>query len=76
MYMAGRATVPSTPLPRVEAMPKSGRGEDGKVEELLQKLLVLQMFSMGVPQEKIAKTVGRQRQWVTELLKGIPRKGE
>jgi hypothetical protein len=57
-------------------MPKSGRGEDGKVEELLQKLLVLQMYAMGVPQDKIAKTVGRQRQWVTELLKGMPRKGD
>jgi hypothetical protein len=57
-------------------MARSGRGEDAKVEELLQKLVVLQMFSMGATQDKIAKTVGRQRQWVTDLLKGLPRKAD
>jgi plasmid maintenance system antidote protein VapI len=45
-----------------------------RVEELLQKLLVLQMFSMGATQAKMAKVVGRQKQWVNEILKGIPRK--
>jgi hypothetical protein len=44
-----------------------------RVEELLQKLLVLQMFSMGATQAKTAKVVGRSKQWVNELLKGIER---
>lgn len=44
------------------------------VEEVLQKLLVLQLFSMGATQEKTAKVVGRQKQWVNEILKGLPRK--
>jgi hypothetical protein len=56
-------------------MAKRGAASDlERVEELLQKLLVLQMFSMGATQEKTAKVVGRQKQWVNELLKGIPRK--
>jgi hypothetical protein len=54
-------------------MPKSSRAEDSKVEELLQKLLVLQLFSMGASQDKIAKVVGRQKLWVNTILKGIPK---
>lgn len=56
-------------------MPKRGAANDlERVEEVLQKLLVLQMFSMGATQEKTAKVVGRQKQWVNEILKGMPRK--
>jgi hypothetical protein len=56
-------------------MAKRGAASDlERVEEVLQKLLVLQMFSMGATQEKTAKVVGRQKQWVNEILKGIPRK--
>jgi hypothetical protein len=54
-----------------------GKGEANRdlqrVEELLQKLLVLQMFSMGATQAKTAKVVGRSKQWVNEILKGIER---
>ena len=55
-------------------MPEPRRVEGDRVEELLQKLLVLQMFAMGTPQDKIAKVVGRQKLWVNTVLKGIPRK--
>lgn len=56
-------------------MTKRGAPSDlERVEELLQKLLVLQLFSIGATQEKTAKVVGRQKQWVNEILKGIPRK--
>jgi hypothetical protein len=51
------------------------RSEGDQIEELLQKLLVLQLFAMGTPQAKIAKVVGRQTLWVNTLLKGIPREG-
>lgn len=44
-----------------------------KVEELVQKLLVLQMFSLGATQQKTAKVVGRSKAWVNEILKGIPK---
>lgn len=56
-------------MPRRRTTPESER-----VEELLQKLLVVQMFSMGATQEKIAKVVGRQKQCVNDILKGMPRK--
>jgi hypothetical protein len=55
-------------------MTKGGADRDlQRVEELLQKLLVLQMFSMGATQAKTAKVVGRQKQWVNEILKEIPK---
>jgi hypothetical protein len=44
-----------------------------KVEELLQKLLVFQMFSLGATQGKTAKVVGRSKTWVNEILKGMPK---
>jgi hypothetical protein len=53
---------------------RGGPSDLERVEELLQKLLVLQLFSIGATQEKTAKVVGRQKQWVNEILKGIPRK--
>jgi hypothetical protein len=43
---------------------------------LLEKLLAVQLYTLGVPQANIAKIVGRQKLWVNSLLKGIPIKGE
>ena len=54
---------------------KRGIEEDAKVD-LLQKMLVLQLYALRVSQERIAKTVGRQKAWVNELLKGIPKGGK
>jgi len=45
---------------------------DDKLEELLQTLIVLQMFALGATQDKIAKVVGRQKLWVNNVLKGLP----
>lgn len=45
-----------------------------KLEELVQILLVLQLFDMGASQDKIAKVVGRQKLWVNGILKGLTRK--
>jgi hypothetical protein len=47
--------------------------DDGRTEELLQTLIVLQMFSLGASQDKIAKVVGRQKLWVNTILKGLAR---
>lgn len=49
------------------------RSDDAKLEELLQTLIVLEMFALGATQEKIAKVVGRQKLWVNAILKDIPR---
>jgi hypothetical protein len=55
-------------------MPRNrGQGED-RAADLLQKLLVLQLYSLGTSQDKIARVVGRQKLWVNDLLKGIPKR--
>ena len=51
-------------------MPK--RADEDTVEELLQTMIVLQMFALGASQDKIAKVVGRGKLWVNTILKGIP----
>jgi hypothetical protein len=50
-----------------------GPPDDDKAEELLQILIVLQMFAMGATQDKIAKVVGRGKLWVNTILKGLSR---
>jgi hypothetical protein len=44
--------------------------------ELLEKLLLFQLYSLGASQGQIARVVGRQKAWVNAMLKGIPKKGE
>lgn len=50
----------------------AGRANEDKLEELLQTLIVLEMFALGATQDKIAKVVGRQKLWVNTVLKGLP----
>ncbi len=57
-------------------MPKKKSLEEEANVDLLQKMLVFQLYTLGVPQERIAKTVGRQTAWVNDLLKGIPKGGK
>lgn len=58
---------------RGRLMAKSKKEDGDRVVELLEKLLVLQMHSMGATQDQIARTVGRQKLWVNSLLRGVPR---
>jgi transcriptional regulator len=44
-----------------------------KVEELLQTLIVLEMFKLGATQQKIAKVVGKSKGWVNAILKDLTR---
>jgi hypothetical protein len=55
-------------------MPKANGNEGDRTVELLEKLLVMQMHAIGATQEQIAKAAGRQKLWVNNLLKGIPRR--
>lgn len=56
-------------------MPRK-RYEPGKRDtELLEKLLVVQLYSLGATQDQIARVIGRQKAWVNAMLKGIPKKG-
>ncbi len=57
-------------------MPKKKNPEKDANIDLLQKMLVFQLYALGVPQDRIAKTVGRQTAWVNDLLKGIPKGGK
>ena len=50
------------------------RGDD-TVVALLEKMLVIQLYSLEASQGKIAKVVGRQKAWVNALVKDIPKKG-
>lgn len=57
-------------------MAKKKSKEQNKTVDLLEKMLVFQLYALGVPQERIAKTVGRQTVWVNDLVKGIPKGGK
>jgi hypothetical protein len=57
-------------------MPKKKSVDEENTIDLLQKMLVFQLYALGVSQERIAKTVGRQKAWVNDLLKGIPKGGK
>jgi hypothetical protein len=56
-------------------MPKKKLDEAERTADLLEKLLIFQMYALGAPQDRIAKTVGRQKAWVNELVKGLPKGG-
>ena len=50
--------------------------EQDRTADLLERMLVFQLHTMDVPQDRIAKAVGRQKVWVNDLLKGIPKGGK
>jgi predicted transcriptional regulator with HTH domain len=53
------------------------KGDDknsAKIIELTEKLLVLQMYALGIRQTAIARMVGKSPNWVNALLKGLPRR--
>jgi hypothetical protein len=56
-------------------MPRRKRKELDRIADSIEKLLVLELWQRGVPQGEIAKTVARQKSWVTSIVKGIPKGG-
>ena len=56
-------------------MPKKRREDAARAIELLETILVFQLYSLGLDQNRIAKAVGRQTAWVNDLLKGLPKGG-
>lgn len=40
---------------------------------LLETLVLLHLHSLGTPQDKIARMLGRQKAWVNVALKGVPK---
>jgi hypothetical protein len=47
-----------------------------KEAELLEKLLALQLYSLGATQSQIARFMGKSKSWVNDLMKGLPKKKE
>jgi len=41
--------------------------------ELMAKMVLLQLYALGTPQEAIARVVGKSGTWVTNNLKGVPK---
>lgn len=56
-------------------MPKKTRRNPDRAANLLEKLLVFQLYGLGASQDRIARAVGRQKVWVNELVKGLPKGG-
>ena len=52
------------------------KGLETKEAELLEKLLALQLYSIGATQSQIARFMGKSKSWVNELMKSLPRKGD
>lgn len=51
-------------------------GNDDDLQDLVKKLLVLQLFQLGVPQAQIAKKVKLSINVVNALLKGIKKNAQ
>lgn len=54
-------------------MPKRPVEPDVRSIELLEKLVLLQLYALGATQDKIARFLGKQKAWVNATVKGIPR---
>ena len=51
---------------------KRVEGENRSVE-LMEKLVLVQLHSLGASQDTIARFVGKAKGWVNKQLKGVPR---
>jgi hypothetical protein len=57
-------------------MPKTNQSPEDYEIELLEKILIFQMFSLGATQRKIVEVLGKRDAYVNSLLKGISRGGK
>jgi len=54
-------------------MPPKKASPNENVEELLTKILALNLWKAGAKQMAIARAVGKGGKWVNDFLKGIPK---
>lgn len=54
-------------------MPGKKRTPNDKVEDLLSKLVAINLWIAGAGQGKIARAVGKSPNWVNDFLKGVPK---
>ena len=57
-------------------MPRTKKNEQDRAIDLLEKMLVFQLYTLDVTQPRIAKTVGKKTAWVNALVKGIHKGGK
>lgn len=53
-------------------MAKVQSESESRTIELLEKLLVVQLHSMGATQGRIAQIVRKSKTWVNEVLRDVP----
>jgi hypothetical protein len=54
-------------------MPPKKQTPNEAIEELLSKLVAINLWSAGATQTKIASVVGKSSGWVNDLLKDVPK---
>jgi len=54
-------------------MPGKKQTPNDQIEELLAKLLTINLWSRGTSQDKIARAIGKSKTWVNQFLKGVPK---
>jgi hypothetical protein len=54
-------------------MPGKKPTPNDEVEELLSKLVAINLWNAGAPQANIARAVGKSPNWVNSFLKGVPK---
>jgi hypothetical protein len=54
-------------------MPRKKQTPNDQVEELLSKLLAIDLWTARATQGTIARVLGKSPNWVNDLLKGIPK---
>jgi len=54
-------------------MPPKKQTPNNQVEDLLSKLLAINLWSAGASQNTIARAVHKSATWVNDFLKGVPK---
>ena len=57
-------------------MPKRKKKATGtdRLSDLLEMTVALHLYALGATQDQIAQTMGKQKLWVNELVRGLPRR--
>lgn len=54
-------------------MARKSKDSDSRSIELLEKLVLLQLHSLGATQDKMARYLGKQKAWVNGHIKDLPK---
>jgi len=54
-------------------MPRKKQTPNDQIEQLLSKLIAINLWNAGAGQKTIARAVGKSATWVNAFLKGVPK---